>query len=52
MGDSDDRLPHQIFTREKMNNAIKTLSSRHFQLRTKRSLEKTSSSTYWNINIQ
>jgi len=44
-------LPHQILTRGKMNNAIKTLSSTYFQLRTKRSLQKTSSSNYWNINI-
>jgi len=48
---SDDRLPHQIFTRGKMNNAIETVSSTHFRLRTKRSLQKTSSSNYWNINI-
>jgi len=49
---SDDRLPHQIFTKGKMNNAVKTLSSTHLQLRTKRFLQKTSSSNYWNINIQ
>jgi len=48
---SDDRLPHQIFTRGKMNNAIKNLSSAHLQLRTKRYLQKTSSNR-WNINIQ
>jgi len=35
-----------------MNNAIKTLSNTHLQLRTKRSLQKTSSSNYWNMNIQ
>jgi len=51
---SDDRLLHQIFTRGKMNNAIKRLSSTHLQLRTKRYLEKTSgpTSNCWNINIQ
>ena len=49
---SDDRLPHQIFTRGKMSNAIKTLSSRHLHLRIKRYLQKTSSSNCWNINIQ
>jgi len=49
---SDDRLPHQIFTRGKMNNAIKTLSSTQLQLRTKHYLQKTSSSNYWKINIQ
>jgi len=43
---SDDRFPHQIFARGKTNNAIKTLSSTHLQLRTKRSLQKTSSSNY------
>jgi len=43
---------HQIFTRGKMNNATETLSSTHLQLRTKLSLQKTSSSNYWNINIQ
>jgi len=32
-----------------MNNAIKTLSGTHLQLRTKRSVQKTSSSTYWKI---
>ena len=42
---SDDTLPHQIFTRGKMDNLIKTLSSTHLQLRTKRSLQKTSSSS-------
>jgi len=35
---SDDSLPHQIFTRGKMNNAVKTLSSARLQLWTKRSL--------------
>jgi len=35
-----------------MNNAIKTLSSTHLQLRTKCYLQKTSSSNCWNINIQ
>jgi len=29
---SDGRLPHQIFTRGKMNNSIETLSSAHLQL--------------------
>jgi len=43
---SDDRLPHQIFTRGKMNNAIETLSSTHLQLRTKLFLLKTSSGNY------
>jgi len=38
----DDRLPHQIFARGKMNNAIKALSSTHLQLQTKRCLQKTS----------
>jgi len=52
MGASDDRLSHQIFTKRKMNNAIKTLNSTHLQLGTKRLLQKTSSSNYWNINIQ
>jgi len=45
MAASDDRLPHQIFTRGKMDNAIKTQSSTHLQLRTIRSLKKTSSSS-------
>jgi len=35
-----------------MNNAFKTLSSTHLQLRTKCYLQKTSSSNCWNINIQ
>jgi len=35
-----------------MNNAIKRLSSTHLQLRSKRYLQKTRSSEYWNINIQ
>jgi len=42
-------LPHQIFARAKMNNAIDTLSSTYLQLRTKRSLQKTCSSNYWKI---
>ena len=48
---SDDRLPHQIFTRGKINNPIKTLNRTHLQLRTKRSLQKTGSN-YRDINIQ
>jgi len=35
-------LPHQIFTRWKMNNPIRTLSSADLQLRTKRYPQKTS----------
>jgi len=49
---SDGGLPHQIFTRGKMNNAIKALSSAHLQLRIKRYLQKASNSNCWNINIQ
>jgi len=49
---SDDSLPHHIFTRGKMNNAIETLSSTQLQSRSKRHLQKTSSSNYWKINIQ
>jgi len=49
---SDGWLPHQIFTSGKMNNTVKTLSSTHLQLRTKRYPQKTSSSNCWNINIQ
>jgi len=49
---SDGWLPCQIFTRGKMNNAIKTLSSAHLQLRSKRYLQETSGINYWNINIQ
>jgi len=41
---SDGWLPHQIFTRGKMNNAIKTLTSAHLLLRTKHYPQKTSSS--------
>jgi len=48
---SDGWLPHQIFPRGKMNNAIKTLSSAHLQLRSKRYPQKTSDINYWNINI-
>jgi len=43
---SDGWLPHQIFPRGKMNNAIKTLSSAHLQLRSKRYPQKTSDINY------
>jgi len=42
----DGWLPHQMFTRGKMHNAIITLSSAHLQLLTKRYLQKTSGINY------
>jgi len=38
----DGWLPDQIFTRGRMNNLIKTLSSTHLPLPTKRYLQETS----------
>jgi len=38
--------------RGKMINAVERLSSTHLQFRTKRHLQKWSSSKYWKINIQ
>jgi len=52
MATSDGWLPHQIFTRAKMNNHIKTLSSARLQLRSERYPQRTSGINYWNINIQ
>jgi len=43
---SDGWLPHQNFTRGKMNNPNKTLSSAHLQLRTKGYPQKTSGINY------
>jgi len=43
-------LPHQIFTRGKMNNAKKSLSSTYLQLRTKLYLQKTSLVVYIEIS--
>jgi len=42
----DGWLPHKMLTRGKMNNSVKTLSSAHLQLRTKRYPQKTSGINY------